>query len=58
VECRNGGSDKWVQVNWPAEAEVIEAALAIRPEAHTRGWKPGEPVANLLAENAKHGVGL
>ena len=44
------------RVEWPAEAAEIEAALVLRPLAITRNWVPGEPVADLLAENVRKGV--
>jgi hypothetical protein len=57
VDCLNaqvGG--QWRTVRWPEEAEAIEAALLLRPEPHTRTWLPTETLADLLAENADHGV--
>lgn len=57
IDCLNetaGGL--WVTVDWPDDPDAIEAALDARPVAHTRGWVPGETVADLLAENAAHQV--
>ena len=34
----------------------VERALLKRPEQENRNWKPGETVAQLLAENIEHGV--
>lgn len=46
---------KWLGLEWPADVEQIEAALDGRPEAN-RNWIPGEAVADLLRENALHGL--
>lgn len=58
-------------VDWPADAEDIEDALSVRPVPQTRNWYPrghplavrsntphGESVADLLAENEAHGLGV
>ena len=42
-------------VTWPAERDEIEAILASRPQANQH-WTT-ETLAELLAENADHGVG-
>lgn len=47
---------KWRPVVLPADREAIEAALLPRPDITTRNWLPGESVADLLAENAEHGI--
>ncbi|MFB4312944.1 hypothetical protein [Actinomadura sp. 21ATH] len=56
-------------IQWPADAEEIIAVLDRRPNPMTRNWWPagaklavltgtptGQTVADLLAENAEHGV--
>lgn len=40
---------------WPADPDVIEAILQMRPIARTRNWLPGETLEDLLAENAANG---
>jgi len=67
VDC-SGPDRLWVPVVWPDDIELaaIEAALSLRPEISTRSWEsPGwrarrgvspETVADLLAENAAHGL--
>lgn len=58
-----------VEVLWPSGADEIWAALLQRPVPGTRNWAPaghrqavidgfpdGQTVAELLAENAEHGV--
>lgn len=57
AECGNVNADgKWLPIVWPAGAEVLEAALAIRP-TENRNWSPGESVADLHRENTEHGIG-
>lgn len=48
----------WRRVVLPDETErrAIEAALLARPLHASRNWIPGETVADLLAENAEHGL--
>jgi hypothetical protein len=41
---------------WPPDPDGIEAILAYRPDPNTRSWEPGETLAELLAENAAHGL--
>jgi hypothetical protein len=56
-------------IEWPADAEEIVAALSVRPIPHTRNWYPsdhevavragiphGQSVADLVDENHDHGV--
>jgi hypothetical protein len=52
----------WARVEFPARREEIERLLLLRPaangmEAVNRNWVVGEPLANLEAENAAHGIG-
>ncbi|OFW37660.1 MAG: hypothetical protein A3J29_06195 [Acidobacteria bacterium RIFCSPLOWO2_12_FULL_67_14b] len=42
----------------PADREAIEALLLQRPTAVTRTWLPGEPLDDLRAQNAAHGIGV
>lgn len=61
-KCRNatvGG--KFRRVVYPPDIDKIEYHLLKRParhplEAPTRNWKPGEAIADLIRENAAHGV--
>ena len=56
VSCINERAGaKWLRVEWPDDVEGIEEALRARltDNANTA---PGETVADLLAENAEHGV--
>lgn len=53
--CRNRGSGRWSPVTFPAQRQVIEAALERRPPRNAN-WLPGEPVERLLKENADHGM--
>ena len=41
---------------WPDDAEAAEAVLLRRPLTVNRNWRPPETVADLLRENAEHGV--
>lgn len=45
-------------VIWPAEEMVhsIERLLLMRPLPLNRNWNPGETIADLMRENAEHGV--
>lgn len=43
-------------LSWPSERAEIEAALVARPRALLRTWVPGETLADILAQNAEHGV--
>jgi hypothetical protein len=57
VDCGNVALEgKWISVEWPAEPEAIEQQLAVRPEPGTRNWEWGEALADLMYENAQHGV--
>lgn len=47
---------RWRPVVWPDDTDAIEQVLAVRPLAHNRNWHPGETVADLVAENAAHGL--
>lgn len=56
-DCGNApDGGKWVRVNWPDRATLveIEAALLSRPP-YNRNWSPGETVDDLLAENVANG---
>lgn len=56
-ECAGPGSCSWTSpLTWPADPESIEVLLAMRPDAHTRNWLPGETLQDLLQENALHNV--
>lgn len=52
-EIVRGGT---VPVRFPEDVETIETELAKRGRAIHRNWKPGETVADLKRENAKHRV--
>ena len=55
VDCLNehvGGA--WLPVVWPEDREAIEAALAVRPQPHTRTWMPHESVEDLHRQNTEH----
>lgn len=41
---------------WPPDPDGIETILAMRPDAYTRNWLPGETLGDLLTENAVHGI--
>lgn len=41
-------------VVWPADTELIDAALSRRVVPTTRNWLPGESVQDLLDENLAH----
>jgi len=45
----------WRPLAFPVESAAIEAVLALRPDAATRNWWPGETVDELRAENRLHG---
>jgi hypothetical protein len=47
---------RWRRVALPPERAAIERMLLLRPDAANRNWQPGETVADLVAENAAHGV--
>ena len=61
VDCRNVWvQGKWVMVTWPSAADeaAIESVLDRRPHARNANWRPGESVADLIAENTAHGLGI
>jgi len=41
---------------WPSNLEDIERLLMMRPDPIARNWFPGETLADLLAENIRHGI--
>lgn len=66
--CHNCG--QLDTVTWPDNPDDIDAVLKLRPVPGTRNWFPkghplaeayqlpaGETVADLVAENAAHGIG-
>jgi hypothetical protein len=52
VEC---GSRYVIAWGDEAERSDVEAVLLARPNWRNRHWRPGEKVADLVAENAAHG---
>lgn len=54
--CLTCGSVFTSSIVLPANAAAIEAALMARPLVHTRNWDNSETLADLLAENAAHGL--
>jgi hypothetical protein len=56
VDGPHDGHFAWIPVVWPTDVEMatIEAVLDARPEPATRNWAPGEPINQLVAENAGH----
>jgi len=57
IRCRNAATgERWRPVLLPPDDEraLIEAVLAVRPDAATRNWAPGETVADLVDENRAH----
>jgi hypothetical protein len=42
--------------DWPDFADEIWRLLERRPQIETRNWEPSETPADLLAENATHGL--
>jgi hypothetical protein len=58
VDCLNAHvQGRWIVVDWPANADEIEAELVKRPLPHTRGWTAEQTVADLQRENLAHAVG-
>jgi len=57
TDCGNkavGG--KWLEIEWPSDAQQIDDVLAARlPE--NANWRAHESIAALQAENAAHGLG-
>lgn len=43
-------------VEWPPDPAGIELILSWRPDPENRSWEPGETLADLLRENAEHGL--
>ena len=41
-----------INVVWPDEPGLVDAALAARPKERYRNWHPGETVDDLLGENS------
>ena len=59
-ECRNASTGGVpIPLVMPDESmrTLIEGALLARPDAKTRNWLPVESVADLMSQNAAHGVG-
>jgi hypothetical protein len=59
VRCGNAGAGgRWRPVVVPDSptALAIAAVLDLRPDPATQNWEPGESVAELVAENAAHGL--
>jgi hypothetical protein len=65
ADCLNGGTARWAAVTWPADAELAERVLEVRP-AEAASWNPwpprpgipgasGETLAMLVGENARMG---
>ena len=50
--CGNCG--KTYLIGWPADKDLIDAALSRRVVPETRNWLPGETVEELEAENTAH----
>jgi len=51
-----GGCGAHVELVWPADPEAITLLLSMRPVERTRNWLPGETLADLMCENAAHGL--
>lgn len=43
-------------INWPPDPIAIEAILLMRPDPNSRNWVPGETLADLIMQNAEHGI--
>ena len=43
-----------ITLAWQRDALAVERIVHARPLAHTRGWLPGETLADLRAENVAH----
>lgn len=57
--CANGPArGAFVPVVFPPDdvRARIEAVLLVRPDRANRNWMPGETVADLIEENAEHGL--
>jgi hypothetical protein len=55
TDCPDG--HVWRTVVWPKERRNLEAELLVRPDRETRSWRLGESIADLVKQNAEHGVG-
>ncbi len=58
--CIQGRCKGVYPARWP-DPEMragIERLLALRPDWATRSWLPHETLADLMLENAEHGIGL
>ncbi len=53
-KCANCGET--YDVTFPDDMLLIDAALSGRKVPQTRNWYPHETVADLIRENAEHGV--
>lgn len=57
VTCWNGTNDFMFRpVDFPKRMKAIERVLMARPNPASRNWLPSETVADLEAENEKHGL--
>lgn len=59
IDCLNSDwAGQWLAVTWPDDPTVtqVETVLGKRPLRTSRSWSPTETVADLVAENAEHGV--
>lgn len=55
-ECANFEvAGQWRRVIWPRDVAAIEKALELRFHRNAH-WRPGETVADLVAENVEQGV--
>lgn len=56
IECPLCGTV--TEIVWPAAKTVedVERLLMMRPDPSTRNWSPGEPLQQLIWENAEHGI--
>ena len=45
-------------VAWPEDYATIQYLLQLRPAAKTRNWRPPETAADLMFENAAHGIDM
>lgn len=55
-DCWECGSRS--EIAWPDHDFVmgVERLLLMRPLRYSRNWQPGETLADLMAQNAEHGV--
>lgn len=54
--CIVGCGARYFAVIFPVEADAIEAVLLRRERDANRNWRPGETLADLMAENAAAGI--